>query len=170
MSFQAYIRDVPNFPKEGIVFKDITPLLKDSSKFKELIEVFYEQSKDLGITAIIGIESRGFIFGAALAYKLGAPFIPARKKGKLPYATISEDYAFEYGTDSIEMHKDAISSEDKVIIIDDLLATGGTCAALIQVIKQLGAEIVKMLFFIELSFLEGRKQLPNQNIFSVLEY
>ena len=170
MSFKSHIRDIPDFPKEGIIFKDITPLLKDAKKFQELIDLFEEQIKNQNVSSIIGIESRGFIFGVALANQMGISFIPARKKGKLPFTTVSSDYDLEYGTDTVEMHTDAIAPGENVVIIDDLLATGGTCSAVVDLVEQLEGNIVKILFFIELSFLEGRKLLNNQNIYSALVY
>ncbi|MDR1684732.1 MAG: adenine phosphoribosyltransferase [Elusimicrobiota bacterium] len=153
------IRDVPNFPKEGIIFKDITPLLADGAAFKAVIEEFAALCKGKGITKVVAIEARGFIFGAPLACALGVGFVPVRKKGKLPFETISADYALEYGAASVEMHKDALAAGDKVIIIDDLLATGGTMAAAIKLSRQLGAQVELAAFLLELKFLNGREKV-----------
>ena len=153
------LRDVPDFPKPGIIFKDITPLLADGSLFKQVIDSFAEECSGKGITKVVGIESRGFIFGSALAYAMGIGFVPARKKGKLPYETISASFALEYGTDIIEMHKDALTSSDKVVIVDDLLATGGTANAAIDLVNQLGAQTVLCVFVCELGFLNGGAKL-----------
>ncbi len=170
MSFDSQVRDIPDFPKTGIIFRDITPLLKNQKKFKEVIDHLAEQLDEKQVTAVVGIESRGFIFGSVLAYRLGCSFIPARKKGKLPHTTVSADYELEYGTDSIEMHQDAINENDHVVIIDDLLATGGTAKAVVDLVKQLKANIHSILFFIELSFLNGRNQIKDHPVYSVLTY
>lgn len=153
------LRDVKDFPKPGIIFKDITPLLADAALFKQVIESFSDECSGKGITKVVGIESRGFIFGSALAYALGVGFVPARKKGKLPYKTISASFALEYGTDIIEMHEDALTSADKVVIVDDLLATGGTANAAIELVNRLGAEVVFCAFVCELGFLGGGAKL-----------
>ncbi len=153
------LRDVKDFPKPGIIFKDITPLLADGSLFKQVIDSFAEECSGKGITKVVGIESRGFIFGSALAYALGVGFVPARKKGKLPYKTISASFALEYGTDIIEMHEDALTASDKVVIVDDLLATGGTANAAIELVSRLGAEVAFCAFVCELGFLGGGAKL-----------
>lgn len=155
------LRDVKDFPKPGIIFKDITPLLADGALFKQVIESFAEECSGKGITKVVGIESRGFIFGSALAYALGVGFVPARKKGKLPYKTISASFALEYGTDIIEMHEDALTSADKVVIVDDLLATGGTANAAIELVNRLGAEVVFCAFVCELGFLKGGERIKS---------
>lgn len=155
----ATIRDIPDYPKKGIVFKDITPLLGEGKIFKSVIADLAELCKGEGITKIVGIESRGFIFGAALAEVLGLGFVPIRKKGKLPYKKVSETFTLEYGSDIIEMHEDALSPKDKVIIIDDLLATGGTTRAALSLVSKLGAKTLFCLYVIELTFLEGGKTL-----------
>lgn len=170
MSLADLIRDVPNFPKEGIIFKDITTLLKDSKGLKEAAANLYNLSKNKGITKVVGIESRGFILGGVLAEKLDAGFVPIRKPGKLPSEKISESYSLEYGTDSIEIHKDAILPGDKVLLHDDLLATGGTMEAAVKLIEKLGGEVVQISFIIELLFLEGRKKLSNYDIQSLIKY
>ena len=155
------LRDVKDFPKPGIIFKDITPLLADAALFKQVIESFSEECSGKGITKVVGIESRGFIFGSALAYALGVGFVPARKKGKLPYKTISASFALEYGTDIIEMHEDALTPADKVVIVDDLLATGGTANAAIELVNRLGAEVVLCAFVCELGFLKGGERIKS---------
>jgi len=170
MKLKELIRTVPNFPKQGIMFRDITTLLKDAEGYKHTLSELVKLAENKKITKVIGIESRGFIFGGALAEKLGAGFVPVRKPGKLPAATISESYILEYGTDSIEIHKDAIAPGDKVLLHDDLLATGGTMEATCKLVEKLGAEIVQISFLIELSFLNGREKLKNYEVFSLIDY
>ena len=153
------IRAIPDYPKQGIIFRDITPLLGNAELFKYVIDELAELCKNQGITKIVGIESRGFIFGAPLAYALGIGFVPVRKKGKLPYKKIAAQFTLEYGTDTIEMHEDALTKDDKVILIDDLLATGGTTRAALELINKLGAKTAFCLYVIELSALEGGKTL-----------
>ena len=153
------IRAIPDYPKKGIIFRDITPLLGNAELFKYVIDELAKLCKDQGITKIVGIESRGFIFGAPLAYALGIGFVPVRKKGKLPYKKIAATFTLEYGTDTVEMHEDALTKDDKVILIDDLLATGGTTRAGLELINKLGAKTAFCLYVIELSFLEGGKTL-----------
>ena len=167
---RKYIRYVPDFPKKGIVFRDITTLLKNPIALKEAIEQLYESTKGLKIDKVVGIESRGFIFGAMLAERLNAGFVLLRKPGKLPAETEKELYDLEYGRDSIEIHKDAISPGDKVLIHDDLLATGGTAKAAIKLVEKLGGEVVQVLFLIELSFLKGREKLKGYNVKSLIDY
>jgi adenine phosphoribosyltransferase len=170
MELEKLIRDVPNFPKEGIIFKDITTLLKNSSGLNEAINSLYELAKGKGITKVAGIESRGFILGGALAQKLNAGFIPIRKPNKLPSEKISATYELEYGTDKIEIHKDAIEKGDKVLLHDDLLATGGTMEAAIKLIESLGGEVVQVSFLIELNFLNGREKLKSYDVQSLIQY
>ena len=170
MDLKALIRDIPDFPKQGILFKDITTLLKDPAALKEVVRQMVEAFKSSGVTKVCGIESRGFIFGAPLAMALNAGFVPVRKPGKLPAQKISEEYALEYGTDKIEMHVDAVSKGEKVLIVDDLLATGGTAAACVRLLKKMEANIVGVSFLIELEFLNGRKQLEGQNVMSLVKY
>ena len=153
------LRDVPDFPKPGIIFKDITPLLGDSKLFKRVIDSLAKECAGKGITKVVGIEARGFIFGAALAYAMGIGFVPCRKKGKLPYKTISASFDLEYGSAVIEMHNDALTSADKVVIVDDLLATGGTSNAAIDLVRKLGAEVALCAFVCELGFLKGGQKL-----------
>jgi len=168
MDLEPFIRDVPDFPSEGIIFKDITPLLADAAALDEAVRRLAEPFRDRRVKLVAGIESRGFIFGAAVARELGAGFVPLRKQGKLPHVTVRQEYALEYGTDVIEMHQDAVSSGDKVLMIDDLLATGGTMSAACQLVAGLGAEIVGVAFVIELCFLHGREKLGGQNIHTLI--
>jgi adenine phosphoribosyltransferase len=169
-TLKRHIRDIPDFPKKGIMFKDITTLLKDKAAFRRTIDILAAEFKGKRIEYIIGIESRGFIFGAALACKMGAGFIPVRKKGKLPARTRSVTYALEYGTDTLEVHEDALKKGDRVLILDDLLATGGTVEAVARLVSGLGAKIVGTAFVVELSFLDGRKKLSGYPVFSIIQY
>lgn len=164
------IRDIPNFPKPGIVFKDITPLLGHGRLFKQTIELLADRYKKQKVDVVLGIESRGFIIGAALAYRLGAGFCIVRKPGKLPYETHSASYELEYGSDTLEVHKDAIPVGGRVLIADDLIATGGTAAAAIALVSKLGGEVVECAFVIELSFLKGREKLQPCGVFSLIQY
>jgi adenine phosphoribosyltransferase len=164
------VRDVPDFPKPGIIFKDITPLLSDGALFRESIDLFMDSCKGLKPDKIVGIDARGFLFGSAVAYQLGAGFVPVRKKGKLPYQTKEASYTLEYGEATVEMHIDAISPGEKIVLIDDLLATGGTSAAAAKLIKQAGGELLEIQFLIELAFLEGRKHLEPVPVRSFLTY
>ena len=170
MNLKKTIRDIPDFPKKGILFKDITTLLKDKKALKESIDLLGREFGKKGIKYVVGIESRGFIFGTALAYKLGVGFIPVRKKGKLPAKVRSVTYALEYGTDTLEIHEDALKKGDKVVIIDDLLATGGTVSAVAKLIAASGARIVGVGFIIELAFLKGREKLEGLPVYSVIQY
>lgn len=158
---KSKIRDILDFPVKGIVFKDITTVLRDKDGYQEIIKFLTEKFKDKNIDYIAGIESRGFIFGAALAYELGAGFVPLRKPGKLPGETLSQDYQLEYGTDTLQIHKDAIEQGKKVVIVDDLLATGGTAGAACKLIQQTGAEVVAAAFVIELKDMNGRAKIPD---------
>lgn len=162
MNLKDYIRDIPDFPKEGIIFKDITTLLKDAGALKESIRQMAGPFRDKGITKVCGIESRGFIFGMPLAIELNAGFVPIRKEGKLPWTKISQEYVLEYGTDRIEIHKDAIEDGEKTLVVDDLLATGGTAEASLKLLAKLNANVVGFAFLIELEFLNGRKLIENQ--------
>ncbi|TKJ42137.1 adenine phosphoribosyltransferase [candidate division LCP-89 bacterium B3_LCP] len=164
------IRNVPDFPKEGIGFKDITTLLKNPDGFKESVRQMWEPFKDDGVQKIAGIESRGFIFGAAMAYEHGIGFIPFRKPGKLPAETVSESYELEYGTDSVEMHIDAVQKGERVLIVDDLLATGGTAAACCNLVEKLGGVVVGLSLLIELSFIPGREKLGGRKINVLIDY
>jgi len=164
------IKDVPDFPKQGIIFKDLTPIFKDKKVFKSLIDFLYKRYRNKKLDAIVAIESRGFIIGAPLAYKLGVPFIPARKPGKLPRETYKVTYSLEYGTDGLEIHKDALKKDDRVLIIDDLLATGGTANAVASLVEQAGAKVVEIAFVVELDFLKGREKLQGRKVFSIVHY
>jgi len=164
------IRDVPDFPVEGVLFKDITTLLKDADSFRESIEQLTAPYRDKKIDLIAGIESRGFIFGSVMAYLLGAGFVPIRKPGKLPAETVKEEYALEYGTDAVEMHKDAIQPGHRVLLVDDLLATGGTAAACTRLIEKLGGKVVGVAFLIDLTFLHGKEKLEGYDVYSVIEF
>jgi adenine phosphoribosyltransferase len=170
MDLAAIIRDVPDFPGKGIIFKDITTLLKDKGALKYVIDVMAERYRDKQIDKIVGIESRGFIFGGAVAYLLGCGFVPARKPGKLPAEKISESYSLEYGTNTLEIHTDAIAAGERVLIIDDLLATGGTAAAVAKMVERLKGEVVAIEFLIELEFLNGREKVKDYNINSYIRY
>jgi adenine phosphoribosyltransferase len=164
------IREVPNYPKPGILFYDLTTLLKDKQGFHALIDRLCDHFIDHTIDIVAGIEARGFIFGPALAYRLGAGFVPVRKPKKLPAKTVSVSYALEYGTDSVEIHEDAIKPGQRVILCDDLLATGGTAAASVKLIQKLGGTIDGTAFAVELTFLNGRAKLPGLDVFSLLQY
>jgi len=164
------IRSIPDFPKKGILFRDITTLMQDADAFKEACGLFYDRYKDLNIDKVVGIEARGFVFGAILAYMLNTGFVPVRKKGKLPYKTISEKYNLEYGTAEIEIHQDAISKNERVVIVDDLIATGGTVAAAINLVERLGGKVIECAFLIELPDLKGRELIKNKNIFTLLQF
>jgi len=164
MNYLDYIRTIPDWPNPGVSFKDITPLLADAKAFRTAIDEMCEPYRDAGITKIFGAESRGFFFGTAMAYALGVGFIPARKQGKLPSTTLGEEYTLEYGTAVIEVHKDDIVPEDRVLIVDDVLATGGTAAAKAHLLEKLGATLVGYSFFIELDFLHGREKIDPSGV------
>lgn len=170
MELEKFIRDVPDFPKKGIIFKDITTLLMEKEAFKHVIDLMEEKYKGKNIHKIVGIESRGFIFGGALAYNLGCGFIPARKPGKLPAETIKEDYSLEYGTNTLELHVDAIGEGENVVIVDDLLATGGTAQAVAKLVERLKGNISGIEFLVELDFLNGREKLDGYAVSSYLHY
>ncbi len=167
---KSKIRDVPDFPKPGIVFKDITPLLSDVHSFQATIDALARRYADKGIDRVVAVESRGFIFGAALSYRIDAGFVPVRKKGKLPYKTESIEYALEYGTDKIEIHQDAIHAGSRILLIDDVLATGGTAKASCDLIQKMGGTLVECAFVIELGFLNGREKLQGHEVFSLIAY
>lgn len=167
---QEAIRDIPDFPKKGIIFKDITPVLKNGTLFKNSIDVLSTKVFDLEFDFICGVESRGFIFGSALAVKLGVGFIPIRKPGKLPADTFSVSYELEYGSNILEIHKDSLKDGSKVIIVDDLLATGGTAKASAQLVEKCNASVESLLFLVELSFLKGRKKIKDYRVNSVISY
>lgn len=160
-SLRAAVRDVPDFPQPGIVFKDITPVLADGPLFRRAIDLMCEGLREAGVSKVMGIDARGFIFAGAVADRLGLGFIPVRKKGKLPWQTVGTGYDLEYGSNHIELHSDAVAPGERVWLIDDVLATGGTAAAAADLVRQLGGSLAGMTFFIELSFLDGRKRLPD---------
>lgn len=170
MDLKEHIRDVPDFPKPGIIFKDVTPLLKSPEAFRHVTHLLAERYRPMNLTHAVGIESRGFIFAAALALELGIGFVPVRKPGKLPAKTIAEEYELEYGTDKIEVHEDALAPGDRVLLLDDVIATGGTLAASKRLIERLGADLVEAATVIELTFLPGREKLGNVPYYSIIQY
>ncbi len=170
IEFESHIRNVPDFPIKGIQFKDITTLLSDGEVFSNAVDYMYDHFRNAEITKIVGIESRGFIFGAALSYKLNLGFIPVRKPGKLPADTLVEEYQLEYGKDSLEIHMDALGNDDRVLIVDDLLATGGTAAATCNLCERLGAKVLGLAFLIELVDLNGRAKLEGQDVQALIKY
>ena len=167
---EDYVRSIPDFPEKGIIFRDITSVIQSPEGLKLAIDGINESLKDVDYDVVVGPESRGFIFGVPVAYANGKGFVPVRKKGKLPCETISEDYSLEYGTATIEMHKDAIVPGQKVVIVDDLIATGGSTEAIIKLIERLGGEVVKIVFLIELEGLNGREKLAGYDVDSVIKY
>ena len=170
MDLKSKIRTIPDWPKKGIMFRDITPLLQDKKTFKYVIDKFYERYKGKNIGVIVAIESRGFIFGATLAYKLECSFVPVRKEGKLPHKTMKQEYTLEYGTSAVEIHEDAIKQGQNVLIVDDLIATSGTALATIKLVELLGGKVVECAFVVELIDLKGREKLKDYNVFSLVEF
>ncbi len=170
MDLKTYIRDIPDFPKPGIVFKDITPLLQSPKAFQYAIDSIAKRYSSDKVDLILGAEARGFIIGGALAYKLNTGFIPARKPGKLPHNTTKAEYELEYGMDSLEMHMDAIKPGEHVLVVDDVLATGGTASAKVDLVEQLGGKVIGVAFLIELTALNGRDKLGNHNVFALMKY
>jgi adenine phosphoribosyltransferase len=170
IDLRSRIRDVPDFPKQGIVFKDVMPLLADAEAFRQTILALAEWSRPRSPDLVLGAEARGFIFGGALAYELGCGFVPARKPGKLPWETIEAHFDLEYGTDTLQIHRDAFAEGARVIVLDDVLATGGTAKAKIELVEQLGATVVGALFVIELEFLSGRDKLAGYAVHSLIQY
>jgi adenine phosphoribosyltransferase len=164
----GHLRDVPDFPKPGIVFKDLTPLLGDVDAFRYTVDAIADHAAGLTVDKVVGIEARGFIFAAAVAYRLGAGFVPVRKAGKLPWKTVTETYALEYGSDSLDIHEDAVTPGDTVYIVDDVLATGGTAAATCTLVERVGGQIAGLAFVVELGFLGGRAKLTNHDILSLI--
>lgn len=164
------IRSIPDFPIPGITFRDITTLMQDADGLRQTCDVFFERYKDLKIDKVVGIDARGFIFGSVLAYRLGVGFVPVRKKGKLPFKTISEKYALEYGTAEVEIHDDAIAEGERVVVVDDLIATGGTVLAAIKLIEQLKGNIVECAFVVELTDLKGRETIGDYSVFSIVSF
>jgi len=170
MDLAAYIRSVPDFPKPGILFRDITTLLKVPKAFQEAVDRLAELAEEASPELIVAVESRGFILGGAVAYKLGCGFVPARKPGKLPAEALREEYALEYGTDALEIHKDAVPRGAKVVVLDDLLATGGTAAATCRLVERLGGKVMRVVFLIELTDLKGRERLSKWDVVSIIKY
>lgn len=170
MMLNNYIRDIQDFPKKGIVFKDITPLLQDKAAFAKAVSELLKLVDNKQIDTVVGIEARGYFFGAVLAEKLGAGFVPIRKPGKLPFDIASQSYALEYGTDTLEMHSDSIKPGDRVLLHDDVLATGGTAQAAVSLIESLGGQVVQCNFLMELGFLNGRQKLNGHEVTTVLQY
>jgi adenine phosphoribosyltransferase len=167
---KSKVRSIPDWPINGVIFRDITTLLQDPKAYKAICSIFYNRYVDRKVDKIVGIDARGFLFGSILAYELNIGFVPIRKKGKLPYKTISESYSLEYGEETIEIHEDAISSGERIVIIDDLMATGGTIAASASLVKKLGGDILECAFVIELPDLKGRDKMGNQDCFAIVEF
>jgi len=170
MDLAALVRNVPDFPQPGVQFKDITPLLENSDAFRYIIDGWAERYRDKNLGAIVGAEARGFVFGAPLAYAMGLPFVLVRKKGKLPAATLTVEFELEYGTETFQIHADSLQAGDRVVLVDDLLATGGTMAGMAKLVRELDAEIVEAAFVIELTFLNGRDKLQGLPIHTLLQY
>jgi len=170
IELESFIRNVPDFPKKGIGFKDITTLLKDAKAFRQAVEELCKPYREEEVDVVVGVESRGFILGAPVAYALGVGFVPARKPGKLPAETVKEEYALEYGVDGVEIHRDGIQEGMRVLVVDDLLATGGTAAATVRIVEKLGGVVIGVAFLIELSFLGGRKKLKGVTIHVLIDF
>jgi adenine phosphoribosyltransferase len=167
---KSKVRSIPDWPIKGVIFRDITTLLEDPQAFKAICSIFYNRYVNENVDKIVGIDARGFLFGAVLAYELGIGFVPIRKKGKLPYKTIRQSYTLEYGEATIEIHEDAIASNDRVVIVDDLMATGGTIAASAALVEKLGGNLLECAFVIELPDLKGREKMKNRNCFAIIEF
>ena len=170
MDLKSCVRSIVDWPIEGVVFRDLTTLMKDPAALKKSCDILYDRYREQNIDKIVGIDARGFVFGAVLAYKLDLGFVPVRKKGKLPAETIEESYSLEYGSGTLEIHKDSLDSGDRVVIVDDLIATGGTAGATASIVTQLGAQIVECAFLIELPDLKGREQLKGFDVFAMMEF
>ncbi|THB74169.1 MAG: adenine phosphoribosyltransferase [Desulfobacteraceae bacterium] len=170
MNLKDTIRSIPGWPIEGVIFRDLTTLMQDPEAYRESCDILYDRYKDMNIDKIVGIDARGFVFGAVLAYKLGIGFVPVRKKGKLPYNTIEESYSLEYGEAVMEIHEDAIASGERVIVVDDLIATGGTIGAAVKLVRKLGGDILECAFVVELPDLKGREQIKDCKVFSITEF
>ncbi len=167
---KSKVRSIPNWPIEGVIFRDITTLLQDPKAHREVCAIFYDRYANQQIDKIVGIDARGFLFGSVLAYKLDIGFVPIRKKGKLPYKTISESYSLEYGEETVEIHEDALNKNERVVIVDDLMATGGTIAAAVNLVEKLGGDIIECAFVVELPDLNGKSKLNGQKVFSIIEF
>ena len=170
MDLKETIRSIPDWPIKGVIFRDLTTLMQNPLAFKESCDVLHDRYKDMDIDKIVGIDARGFVFGAVLAYKLGIGFIPVRKKGKLPWKTIQETYSLEYGEDTLEIHEDAVKKGEKIVIVDDLIATGGTVGATVKLVKKLGAQIIECAFIVELPELKGRDQIQDCKVFVITQF
>ena len=170
MNIKDTIRSIPGWPIEDVIFRDLTTLMQNPVAYRETCDIFYDRYKEMPIDKVVGIDARGFVFGGVLAYHLNVGFVPVRKKGKLPYETIEESYSLEYGESIVEMHADAIEYGEKVVIIDDLIATGGTIGAAVSLVKKLGGEIIECGFVVELPDLKGREKIKDQKIFSLCEF
>lgn len=166
----AIIRDVPDFPRPGILFKDITPLLGNPAAFRRAVDLLAERLREVEASHVVAVEARGYVLGAPVAYKLGLGFVPVRKPGKLPYRTVAEDYQLEYGTNTLEIHVDAVGKGDRVLVVDDLIATGGSARAAARLVEKLGARIAAFGFLVELSFLEGRRLLEGYPVYSLITF
>lgn len=170
MNIRDKIRTVPHWPIEGVMFRDITTLMQDPAAFRETCDQFYDRYKNLSIDKVVGIDARGFIFGAVVAYRLNVGFVPVRKKGKLPPETISQDYSLEYGSNTVEMSEHSIQKGDRVLVIDDLIATGGTISAATKLVEKLGGEVIECAFIVELPDLNGREKIKGYKVFSLTEF
>lgn len=170
MDLKESIRSIPGWPIDGVIFRDLTTLMKDPKALKASCDILYDRYKGNGVDKIVGIDARGFVFGAVLAYKLGIGFVPVRKKGKLPAKTLEESYSLEYGEDILEIHEDSIEKGEKVIVVDDLIATGGTIGATVRLVEKLGGELLECAFIVELPDLKGREKVPGVKIFSITEF
>ena len=170
MDLKQTIRSIHGWPIEGVIFRDLTTLMQDPDAFRESCDILVDRYKDMNLDKIVGIDARGFVFGAVVAYQLGIGFVPVRKKGKLPWKTIEQSYSLEYGEGTLEMHQDAVSEGEKVVIVDDLIATGGTIGATVKLVEQLGAQIVELAFVVELPDLNGRAQIPDHKVFAICEF
>lgn len=170
MDLKETIRSISDWPIKGVIFRDLTTLMQDPEAFRESCDILYNRYKDMGIDKIVGIDARGFVFGAVLAYKMGIGFVPVRKKGKLPCKTIQETYNLEYGSDTLEIHEDAIEKGEKVIIVDDLIATGGTVGATVKLVGKLGADLIECAFIVELPDLKGRDKIPGCKVFAITKF
>lgn len=170
MDLKETIRSIVDWPIKGVIFRDLTTLMQDPDAFRESCDVLYDRYKDQSIDKIVGIDARGFVFGAVLAYKLGIGFVPVRKKGKLPHKTIQESYSLEYGEDTLEIHEDAMATGEKVVIVDDLIATGGTVGATVKLVEKLGVDLVECAFIVELPDLNGRQKIAGCKVFSITQF
>ncbi|MDD9304161.1 MAG: adenine phosphoribosyltransferase [Desulfobacter sp.] len=170
MNLKESIRSIPGWPIKGVIFRDLTTLMQDPKAFEQACDILFDRYKDKNIDKIVGIDARGFVFGAVLAYKLGIGFVPVRKKGKLPHKTLQESYSLEYGKDTLEIHEDSIETGEKVVVVDDLIATGGTVGATVKLVNTLGADLVECAFIVELPDLKGKEKIPGTPVFSIIEF